>query len=197
MENQIIIYDKWLKTAPKQLNAGLSIIKKIKGKNDYIILLGGTYRNQIKKYEMLGGRCEPQDKTALHTAVREFIEELFNIKLHIDKIDELVRHLILNSHIAYNLTQISETSVSYFTDFKTLELIYNFVYYGKYNSVHSLNFTKFMQERNSNKLKCEKSDGLCEIDFVSVVYLSKAHLLPLRKYAYYILVKLSKKLEII
>ncbi len=190
----MVEYKNWLKTAPRNLNSGLTIIKKIKNKNDYIILLGGNYTGNFKKYEMLGGRFEPSDKTALHTGIREFVEELFNIKLNLINLDNLVENLIVNEHLINNLTHKTDTSISYFANFKTLELIYNFVYYGKYQIVKPLDFLKFMEKRNFSNNQCIKSDGLCEIDFISVVYLSKAHMLPLRKFSYNGLQILKSKL---
>jgi hypothetical protein len=187
-------YDIWFKTAPKQLNSGLTIIKKIK--NDHIILIGGNNINGTNRYEMLGGRCESYDKTALHTGIREFVEELFNIKLDADKVDKLVEQLIVHDHIMHELTIMSTSSASYFASFKTLELIYNFIYYGKYDIIEPLDFVKFMETRNSdsNKANCVKADGLCEVDFISVVYLSKAHLLPLREFSFNLLNKLKNRL---
>jgi len=184
-------YDIWFKTAPKQLNSGLTIIKKIK--NDHIILIGGNNINGTNRYEMLGGRCELYDKSALHTGVREFVEELFNIKLDAHKLDKLVEQLITHDHIMHEITITSATSASYFVSFKTLELIYNFVYHGKYDIVEPLDFPKFIETRNSDSSKenCIKADGLCEIEFISVVYLSKAHLLPLRESSFNLLNKLK------
>lgn len=190
-------YKKWEISAPKQLNAGLTIIKKIKNKSDYIILLGGNNIGNQKKYEMLGGRFEKSDKTALHTGVREFIEELFNIKLSNNKIDDIVEKLVVNNHIINNLTLYTNTSVSYFASFKTLELIHNYVNYGQYKIVKPLDFAKFMEIRNENNSKCIKSDGLCEIEFISVVYLSKAHLLPLRDFSFNCLKLLKSKLQVL
>lgn len=187
-------YDSWFKTAPKQLNSGLTIIKKIK--NDHIILIGGNNINGTNRYEMLGGRYESYDKTALHTGIREFVEELFNLKLDAHKVDKLVEQLIVHDHIMHDITITSETSASYFVSFKTLELIYNFIYYGKYDIVEPLDFAKFMETRNSasNNTNCIKADGLCEIDFISVVYLSKAHMLPLREFSFNLLHKLKNRL---
>ena len=193
----MIDYNEWLKSAPKKLNAGLTIIKKIKNKQDYIILLGGNYISESKKYEMFGGRYEDSDITALHTAIREFTAELFNIKLNLHKLNQLVENIVVNAHLINNLTNKSDTSVSYYANFKTLELIYNYVYYGQYKIVHQLDFAKFMEKRNEQNTKCMKSNGLCEIDFIIVVYLSKAHLLPLRKFCYNQLATLKSKLEII
>ena len=154
------IYNSWLKSAPTQLNSGLTIIKKIKNKNDYVVLLGGNNYKGIKKFEMFGGKYDDSDKTALQTGIREFIEELFNIKLKTNKIEELVEHLINNNHILHNLTQITKTSASYFANFKTLELIYNYINYDKYYLVEPLDFPNFIIERNKNFEIYEKSNGL-------------------------------------
>lgn len=192
----MIDYTQWLKNAPKNLNAGLTIIKKIKNKPDYIILLGGNYIDSIKKYEMLGGRCEHTDKTSLHTGIREFVEELFNIKLDLLKLDKLVENIIINGHIIDDITNKSNTSVSYYANFKTLELIYNYVYYNQYKIVKPLDFSQFMEKRNGQNNNCVQSNGLCEIQFISVVYLSKAHELPLRQFSYNQLSILKSKLSI-
>jgi len=190
----MVNYNVWLETAPKQLNSGLTIIKKIK--NDYIILLGGCNINGTKRYEMLGGRFETFDKTALHTGIREFIEELFNIKINLNKLDKLIEQLITNDHIIHLLTIKTTTSISYFANFKTLELIYNFIFYDNYKIINSFNFAKFIQNRNSNtnKINCLQENGLYEIDFISVVYLSKVHLLPLRNFSINFLNKLKQLL---
>ena len=189
-----VSYESWLKTAPTGLNAGLTILKKIKNKNEYILLIGANNHNGKKKFELLGGKCDPTDKTALHTAIREFIEELFNIKLTIFKIDGLVKNLIVNNHIINNLTQLSNTSASYFANFKTLELIYNYVFNNKYEIVTLLDFSDFIVKRNKAFYTCIKSDGLCEIEFITVVYLSNVHMLQMRSFSYNILNLLKKKL---
>jgi len=193
----MIDYNEWVKNAPKKLNAGLTIIKKIKNKQDYIILLGGNYTGETKKFEMLGGRYEHMDKTALHTGIREFIEELFNIKFDLQKIDKLVEQIVVNTHLIDYLTHKSDTSVSYYADFKTLELIYNYVYYGQYKIVQPLDFAQFMEERNGKQNKQTQSNGLYEIQFISVVYLSKAHTLPLRKFSHNQLSILKSKLAVV
>jgi len=193
----MVDYKNWLKTAPRNLNSGLTIIKKIKNQNDYIILLGGNYMGNLKKYEMFGGRYEPSDKTALHTGIREFIEELFNIKFDLNNLDKLVENVVVNEHLIDSLTHKSDTSISYFANFRTLELIYNFVYYGKYQIVKPLDFSKFMEKRNLASNECVKSNGLCEIDFISIVYLSKAHILPLRKFSFNGLQILKSKLGLL
>ena len=190
-----IIYKNWLKTAPTGLNAGLTIFKKIKNTNEYILLIGCNYYNGKKQFELLGGRYDLTDKTALHTAVREFIEELFNIKLNIQKIDDLVKKLIINNHIINNLTINSLTSVSYFANFKTLELIYNYVFNNIYEVKTLLNLSKFIAKRNKDYLTCVKSDGLYEIKFITFVYLSKVHTLKMRNFCYKILDYLKKKLK--
>ena len=192
----MVDYTQWLKTAPKNLNAGLTIIKKIKNKPDYIILLGGNHIGLTKKYEMLGGRYENSDKTALHTGIREFTEELFNIKLSLEKLDKLVENIIVNFHIIEELTNKSDTSVSYYANFKTLELIYNYVYYNQYKIAKPFDFAKFMEKRNGKINTCAKSNGLCEIQFISVVYLSKALELPLRNFSHSQLSILKSKLAI-
>ncbi len=183
-------YTKWFETAPKELNAGLTIIKKIKDLDEHIILVGGNYINGAKQYEMLGGRYEPYDKTSLHTALREFTEELFNIKLPTEQIDKLVVYFIDNDCLINGLTLQTSTSISFFASFKTLELVYNFVINGKLVNLFPFNFANFIQERNSYS-NCIKTDGLCEIQFISVIYLSKAYILPLRKFTQ----KLLKLLE--
>jgi len=193
----MIDYNEWLKHAPKKLNAGLTIIKKIKNKPDYIILLGGNYTGETKKYEMLGGRYEHTDKTALHTGIREFTEELFNIKLDLTKLDKLVEQIIINTHLIDDLTHKSDTSVSYYAGFKTLELIYNYVYNNQYKIVQPLDFAQFMEKRNWKQNQQIQSNGLYEIQFISVVYLSKAHMLPLRKFSYNQLTILKSKLGVI
>ncbi len=187
-------YSKWFETAPKELNAGLTIIKKIKDLDEHIILVGGNYINGTKRYEMFGGKYEPYDKTSLHTALREFTEELFNIKLPTEQIDKLVTYFIDNDCLINNLTLQTTTSISFFASFKTLELIYNFIINGTFVYLIPFDFAKFIEERNSYS-NCIKADGLCEIQFIGVIYLSKAHMLPLRKFTQKLLKLLRDQLK--
>jgi hypothetical protein len=66
--------------------------------------------------------------------------------------------------------------------------------YNKYNIVKSLDLQIFVVERNKSSIKCEKSEGLCEIEFITIIYLSKVHLLNLRKFSYDALNQLKSQL---
>ena len=207
--NKKIYYEKWLKTAPINMNAGLTVIEQIKNKNDYIVFIGFNNHNGIKRFEFFGGKYDISDKTALHTATREFTEELFNYKLSQDQIDTLVYNLIINNHLIDELTYITK-SASYFINLNTFKYIYNFIKYNKYDIITHIDYNQFIKTRNDNFILGipainnknylngdPSNEGLYEIEKISMIYLSKAYSLNMRKFMFNILSHLKIKLNIV
>lgn len=147
----------------KGVSGGILVVDIIDNKN--IILLGKpNIKKREHEYESFGGKKEDYDLTSLHTAIREFIEEFFNIKLVTDDINLIAiyvreKNLIIKQHDFYG--------VSYIINFSGLNEIYqkicniqkNSELY-KYNINNNFDLTKYIDERIINELPI---DGLNEI----------------------------------
>ena len=72
----------------KNINAGLIIINK--KKNNYYTLIN-NYNNI---YKFIQGKNNINDKTSIHTAIRNFIYQVFNITISTNKINKIVNGLI-------------------------------------------------------------------------------------------------------
>ena len=77
----------------KNINAGLIIIKKINKK--YYTLNNNT----INKFPE--GKYNIKDKTSLHTAIRNFINKIFNISISTSKINKIVNGIIRENLLSY------------------------------------------------------------------------------------------------
>ena len=79
----------------KNINSGLVLFKNMKGYHYSII---GSYidKDNNKIYTFPGGTYDKYyDKTAVHTAIREFIEEVFNIKIADTKTEKITDEIVL------------------------------------------------------------------------------------------------------
>lgn len=126
----------------KNINAGLIILKKIN--TDYYALIGSNIIDSKKVYKFSGGKYISLDKTALHTAVRQFIEQIFNIKISSTKIDEIVKGIIKNKLLLNEYVYVPNIIMTYFGSFKVLNYIYKEIYNQK------LNIYNFFSSRNKN-----------------------------------------------
>jgi hypothetical protein len=182
------IYFDWLKTAPKKFNAGLTIIGKVK--NRPVIIMGSNPTNTgSEKYELLGGQYDSNDKTTLHTAIREFTEEFFNKKYSQELIDDICKHLIIYNKIL-DLTIKFKSSISYFINLKTFELICKII-----NPNELFNLDNIIKKRNQLLIDFKKPhDGLNEIKTIHVVYLDKVLELNMRLFTLTIIKKLLEKI---
>jgi len=79
----------------KNINAGLIIIKKIDKK--YYTL--NNNNNNIYKFP--SGKYNIKDKTSLHTAVRNFINTIFNISISTSKINKIVNGIKKKKLLSY------------------------------------------------------------------------------------------------
>ena len=134
----------------------------------FTILLGRTNKEGII-YECFGGGAEEQDLSSLHTAVRELIEELFNLKLSVEIINSLSDLLIMNKIIKDKLVFYGD---SFLIDYKGLEFVFNYLakYITKYNKyIKPFNLNLFVQERI---ITDKPSKGLNEIISVHILYLA-------------------------
>ena len=183
------IYVEWLKTAPKKLNAGLTIIGKLK--NRPVIIMGSNTTNTgSQKYELLGGQYDSNDKTALHTAIREFTEEFFNKKYSQELINDICKYLIINNKLL-DLTINFKSSISYFINLKTFKLIYNII-----NPNESFDLNKIIKKRNYSLIDLKKShNGLNEIETIHIIYLDRVLELNMRLFTLSIIKMLLNILE--
>ena len=140
----------------RNINAGLIIVKKIN--TDFYTLIGSNIINSKKIYKYSGGAYMTLDKSALHTAIRHFIEQIFNIKVSISKIDEIVNKVKEKKILLKEYVYIPNIIMTYFGSFKTL----NFIYKQLFNI--KLNLYNFFISRNKN------------IDYVTKNKLSKISL---------------------
>ncbi len=176
---------------PKDRNSGIAIFDKIEDK--YIFLLGSKGKNENRIYEFFGGHCEKQDISSLHTAVRETIEELFNIKLDTVDINRLVQKMVQSNDIRYDLTfENKKGGITYFIGFRALEKMYNFIKYNKYKKVESFDLIEYMKHRT---IKNNASNGLNEMNSLHFEYLDNISKLKLRDYASYVLEHIKKNLK--
>lgn len=176
---------------PKNKCSGIVVFDKIG--TDFIVLMGSKNKDQII-YEYFGGKNEKQDITTLHTALRELIEEMFNMKIDQKEIYNLVSNIIKNNDIRSELTLTHKkhnNNVTYFIGFDTLEKIYNYLKYHKYKSIEHFNLTEFIKNRKINGIAY---NGLNEIDKLHLYFLKDVPKLKLRDVAKRITNHMFKKL---
>ena len=179
-----------LKDLPKDRCGGVVVLDKIN--NEYIVLMGSKNKNNHKIYEYFGGNNEPEDLTALHTSIRELIEEMFNVKISNDNIEQLVLELLKNQDIKMDLTYVHPNeNMTYFIGFDVVEKIYNYIKYGQYKAIDKFDIIKFIKNRKINNIA---KDGLNEIKELHLKYLHNVPNLKLRPVAEKITNHLLKKL---
>jgi len=115
----------------KNVNAGLIILKKMN--NDYYTLIGSNIIDSNKVYKFSGGNYKTSDKTALHTAIRHFIEQIFNYKVSKNKLDDIVKLIKLKKLLLNQYIYIPNIIISYFGSFKLVNFIYKFLFNKKLN----------------------------------------------------------------
>ena len=175
---------------PINRNSGVCIFDKV-GK-DYILLMGSKVKNNNRIYEFFGGHYEKTDKTALHTATREILEEIFNIKIESENIDILVIEIINHGDIRNELTLENENGgMTYFIGFESLEKVYNYIKYGKYKKIENFDIMKYVDNRYVNG---DAKNGLNEISKLHFYYLKNANKLDVRPITKTILHHMNRKL---
>jgi len=137
-----------------------------------VIILGkSNVPKRSNSFESFGGRYEKEDATTLHTAVRETIEEFFNLKPTNSKVNEIAEGLRKKKLI---LRQYELHGMSYLINFSGLnyifqKLIFEFEELSKYNDKGKFNMSKYIDER---EIHGTPIDGLNEIHSLQVFKLN-------------------------
>jgi len=105
--------------------------------NGELVLCGYQSNKKIPNISGFGGKKEDNDKTLMHTAIRETLEELFNIKPDIELIDNII--LIFNTN---KITRLIINNDYYLViySFDNLELLLQLL---QKNNIHSNLYDKF------------------------------------------------------
>ena len=102
--------------------------------NGELVLCGYQSNKKIPNISGFGGKREDNDKTLIHTAIRETLEELFNIKPDIELINNII--LMFNT----NKTIINNDYYLIIYSFDNLELLLQLL---QKNNIHSNLYDKF------------------------------------------------------
>ena len=170
----------------KNINAGIIILKK--KKNDYYTLIGSNIINSNKVYQLTGGLYIHDDKTALHTAIRQLIEQIFNIKINILILDDIVNNIKKKKLLLTEYIYIPNIIITYISSFKLLDYVYEYIYNKKFNLYN------FFYDRNK-KLKYITDNKLSKISLLNITELFKKHI-KMKRITKYILFKLKIILNI-
>ena len=104
----------------KDKAGGILIVDKI-GNNQVILLGKSNIAKRNGSYESFGGKYEKEDISSLHTAIRELIEEFFNLKINTNYINELA-YSIRNTNLI--LKQYEFNGMSYLINLEGLNFIF-------------------------------------------------------------------------
>lgn len=140
-----------------------------------IILLGKSNIPKRKDtFESFGGKVEKTDISSLHTAIRELVEEFFNMKISVEILEEICSEFRKNNYI---LKQYNYYGVSYLINLNGLNKVYqklctmdeNLL---KYNDNkmgnYQFNYIKYMEERIIDDIP---QNGLNEIKSIHMITL--------------------------
>lgn len=166
---------------PKNQAGGIIISDIIN--DEQIIFLGkSNIKSRKKQYEGFGGKNEKDDISSLHTAIRELIEEFFNIKVSIEIINNIAL-LLRQSNLI--LKQQELFGMSYLINLEGLNIVYDKIKdYGelnKYCDNNIFNYQKYFSERIVDG---NVNNGLNEIKSIEIFKLDdvKNNKIPLRWY---------------
>ncbi len=165
MENEDIF-----KQDIKGLAGGILICDFIDGEK--FIFLGKSnipYKNKF--YESFGGRYEKTDISSLHTAIRELVEEFFNLRININDLNNLTYNIKKGNII---LSQYQDNGMSYLIDFYGLNFIFQqlcliYSQLQKYNNDNNFDYIKYIKERIVTD---KSSNGLNEIQYIELFKIS-------------------------
>ena len=170
----------------KNINAGLIIIKKMN--TDYYTLIGSNIINSNKVYQFSGGNYDEYDKTALHTAVRHLIEQIFNIKVSSIVINNIVNNIKKKKLLLNEYVYIPNIIMTYFANVTLLDDIYKYLFNKK------LNLYVFFNMRNK-QLDYITKKNLSKISLANISDLLKTHT-KMKRITKYILFKMKIILNI-
>jgi hypothetical protein len=147
-------------------SGGILIVDEIDGHR--VILLGkSNIPKRTDSYESFGGKYESTDLTSLHTALRELIEEFFNLRVNHIFINELAIEIRNKKFI---LKQHELNGMSYLINFSGLNYIFQKLCsvvqsLNEYNMNNCFNINKYLMER---KISDQPSGGLNEINKIEL-----------------------------
>lgn len=146
---------------------------------EQIVFLGkSNIPKRNNEYEGFGGKVEIQDLTSLHTALREMIEEFFNIKPSINFINDLAVKIVNSNYI---LHRVELFGMSYLIDLIGLEFIFTNIIEAQdiefdsneliqYQTINKkFDYDKYITERKINDMP---QNGLNEILSIHICKLS-------------------------
>lgn len=176
------------------VSGGILIVDKINDNN--IIILGKpNISKREHEYESFGGKKEEEDLTSLHTAIREFIEEFFNIRISTDHINIIATYVRMEKII---VKQREFYGMSYMININGLNKIFqklcsilggesNMLF--KYNVNNKFDLNKYIDERTVDTCI---GDGMNEIKSIHIFNISdiKEQKIKLRWYTKKIIAKM-------
>lgn len=162
MDNVESIFSKDLKG-----QTGSLLISDFLEGHKVIILGKSNVAKRSNSFESFGGRYEKEDATTLHTAVRETIEEFFNLKPSNNKVNEIAEGFRKNKLI---IRQYELHGMSYLINFSGLNFIFqkllsDFTELKPYDDKSKFNVTKYIEER---QVPDKPTEGLNEIHSLRV-----------------------------
>jgi hypothetical protein len=176
----------------KGQSGGILILDDID--NNKILVLGkSNVPKRMNQYESFGGKVEKTDITSLHTAIREFVEEFFNIKISTENINMLALHLRQNKII---LKQKQFYGMAYLINLNGLNEIFQKLCIineslSRYNINNKFDLTNYINERTIMGIS---NEGLNEIQSIHIVKLDdiKENKIKLKWYTNKIISKMIK-----
>ena len=151
--------------------AGGILISDIIDGEEILFLGQSNIPKRANEFEGFGGKWEPEDISSLHTALREMIEEFFNIKTTTEFINQLALD-VLNANII--IKRVELYGMSYLINLSGLDFIFvNLAQFdnklSKYKTLENkFNYQEYIQERvvsdtPGNGMNEIKSIILCKV----------------------------------
>ena len=192
-------YNHNMKETSKELNPSLSggfLISDFINEEQVVILGKSNTKSDDNKsiYESFGGKVEVEDLSPMHTATRELIEELFNLKLLTTNINDIVdmikeHKLIIKEYKFYG--------IAYLINFNGLNVIFQKIceytdILLKYKNNNFFDLPTFIKDR---QIVRKVSKGLNEIRSIHLYKIKdiKARKIELRWYTIQIINKMFRK----
>jgi hypothetical protein len=177
----------------KGVSGGILIVDKINNNN--IIILGKpNISKRENEYESFGGKKEEEDLTSLHTAIREFIEEFFNMRISTDHINIMATYvrtekIIVKQREFYGMSYMINMSGLNKIFQKLCNLVGDSNILIKYNVNNKFDLNKYIDERTVDVCN---GDGMNEIKSLHIFNIAdiKEQKIKLRWYTKKIIAKM-------
>ena len=171
--------------------------------SEQIVFLGqSNIPKRANDFEGFGGKWEPEDISSLHTALREMIEEFFNINTSTEFINKLALD-VLNANII--IKRVELYGMSYLINLSGLDFIFmNLTQFDntlcKYKTLENkFNYQEYIQERIVTDIPANGMNEIKSIIFCKL-YDVKNKMYDLRwftsKIIYEMLIKPNKKITV-